>query len=135
MLPPLPPGQQAVAKLELRYEVVGPMATQLTTAGVIEAKAAAEPDLTVNPAVRRTLERVTAYRLQAGAWQSVAEGRIEEATRRLQQAGTHLFNAGQADLAEMTLAEATRLLQSGSTTTEGRKRIKYGTRGLLPTSS
>lgn len=132
VLPPTGPGLHPLAKLELRYEIVGPQATTVATNIVVEMNARPQPNMVVDPGVRRSLERVTAFRLQAGAWQAVAEGRVEEATRRLQQAGTHLFNAGEIELAEMANAEATRLLQSGSASTEGRKRIKYGTRGLLP---
>jgi hypothetical protein len=46
-------------------------------------------------------------------------------------AGTRLFEAGEVDLARTVQEEATRLLRSGQTSAEGRKRIKYGTRGLM----
>ena len=72
-----------------------------------------------------------AYRLQARAWKDVEAGRIEEATQRLQMAGTRLFGAGEQELARTVQDEATRLLRSGSASEEGRKRIKFGTRGLM----
>jgi hypothetical protein len=101
----------------------------VTSAVQLPAVARASDD--VDHDVRRALERVMAYQLQMRAWQSVAEGRIDDATKRLQIAGTHLFNAGEVALAETVHAEATRLLQGGSTSADGRKRIKYGTRGLV----
>jgi hypothetical protein len=85
----------------------------------------------VDPTVKHWLERLVAYRLQARAWQDVADGKIEEATRRLQMAGTRLFEAGETELARTVQEEATRLLRSGNASAEGRKRIKYGTRGLM----
>ena len=85
----------------------------------------------VDATVKHWLERLVAYRLQAGAWQNVEQGQIEEATRRLQMAGTRLFEAGEVELARTVQEEATRLLRSGQTSAEGRKRIKYGTRGLM----
>jgi hypothetical protein len=46
-------------------------------------------------------------------------------------AGTRLFESGESDLARTVQNEATRMLRSGHTSAEGRKRIKYGTRGLM----
>ena len=71
------------------------------------------------------------HRLQAQAWEEVAEGRIEEATQRLRMAGTRLFDAGEVSLASTIEQEATRLLRVGTASDEGRKRIRYGTRGLV----
>jgi hypothetical protein len=72
-----------------------------------------------------------AYRLQARAWNEVAQGHLEQASQHLQMAGTRLFGAGEDTLAKTVQDEATRLLRSGSTSEEGRKRIKFGTRGLM----
>jgi hypothetical protein len=72
-----------------------------------------------------------AYRLQARAWKDVEAGRIDEATHKLQMAGTRLFSAGEHALAQTLQEEGTRLLRSGTASEEGRKRIKFGTRGLM----
>jgi len=85
----------------------------------------------IDSTVKYWLERLVAYRLQSSAWQDVEAGRLDEATRRLQMAGTPLFDAGEVALAQTVQEEATRLLRSGSTSDEGRKRIKFGTRGLI----
>lgn len=130
VVPPTTAGLLPVARLDLRYDTVGGTGQEVVTSAVqLPAVARASDD--VDHDVRRALERVMAYQLQMRAWQSVAEGRIDDATKRLQIAGTHLFNAGEVALAETVHAEATRLLQGGSTSADGRKRIKYGTRGLV----
>jgi Ca-activated chloride channel family protein len=85
----------------------------------------------VDGVVKHWLERTVAYRLQASAWEQVEQGNIEEATKKLRMAGTRLLESGQTALAETVQEEATRLLRSGSASDEGRKRIKYGTRGLV----
>ncbi|MBA3946946.1 MAG: VWA domain-containing protein [Herpetosiphonaceae bacterium] len=131
ILPTCSPGQQSIAKLELRYETMGAKPAQFATDVSVDALALEEPALAVEPDVRHVLERVTAYRLQAQAWEAVTKGRVAEATQTLQQAGMHLFNAGEIELAQTVHVEATRLLQNGSASTDGRKRIKYGTRGLI----
>lgn len=131
MIPPVSTGKHGVARCELRYEIPGAMQPQGTATALVELPAVVGADTDVALEARRALERVVAYQLQGRAWQSVAEGKIEDATKRLQVAGTHLFNAGEVELAEMVHAEATRLLQSGAASADGRKRIKYGTRGLV----
>ncbi len=133
VVPPMDVGEHPLLRLTLRYDLPGVNVQNqvsevvLRVAVVPEAKATYEVDGTV----KYWLERLVAYRLQASAWQDVEAGRIEEATRRLQMAGTRLFEAGEVDLARTVQDEATRLLRSGHTSDEGRKRIKYGTRGLM----
>lgn len=130
VLPPVTTGTHPVARIDLRYQLVGGSQPQ-SAAVAVNLPAVVQAEQHVEQEVRRVLERVVAYQLQSRAWQSVAEGRIDDATKRLQTAGTHLFNAGEVELAQTVQAEATRLLQGGSTSADGRKRIKYGTRGLL----
>lgn len=133
VVPVLPIGDHPLLRMTLRYSLPGmnlhnQSADLVLRVGVREA---ASVSYEVDATVKHWLERLVAYRLQAGAWQDVEAGRIEEATRRLQMAGTRLFEAGEIDLARTVQEEATRLLRSGQTSAEGRKRIKYGTRGLM----
>jgi Ca-activated chloride channel homolog len=130
VVPPVSTGSHTVARLDLRYDLVGNMASQSSSA-TVQLPAIVGGEQQVAPEVRKALERMVAYQLQTRAWQSVAEGKIEDATKRLRMAGTHLFNSGEVALAEMAHAEATRLLQGGTSSADGRKRIKYGTRGLI----
>ena len=131
VLPPVDAGTKPVARIDLRYELIGEAVAQNAASAAVQLPAVAQQSQSVDDDVRKALERVVAYQLQLRAWQSVSEGRIDDATKRLQTAGTHLFNAGEVELAETVHAEATRLLQGGSTSADGRKRIKYGTRGLV----
>lgn len=133
VVPPLPVGEHPMLKLTLRYDLPGMNLRGQSQEQImrIAVRPADAVGYEVDSTVKHWLERLVAYRLQATAWKDVEAGRIEEATRRLQMAGTRLFDAGEVELARTVQDEATRLLRSGSTSAEGRKRIKYGTRGLM----
>jgi Ca-activated chloride channel family protein len=133
VVPPLGVGDHPLLKLALRYDLPGMNARDQRSEQVmrIAVRPAESVGYEVEATVKHWLERLVAYRLQASAWRDVEAGRIEEATRRLQMAGTRLFEAGQVELARTVQDEATRLLRSGAASAEGRKRIKYGTRGLM----
>jgi uncharacterized protein YegL len=133
VVPPLQVGDHPLLRLTLRYSLPGmnlhnQQGDLVLRVGVRPADSVVYE---VDATVKHWLERLVAYRLQSHAWQDIEAGRIEEATRRLQMAGTRLFEAGEVDLARTVQEEATRLLRSGQTSAEGRKRIKYGTRGLM----
>lgn len=135
VVPPLPVGDHPVLQIAIRYTVPDDNAQQQVAATTIQVpvrspQEAAKHDQ-INPNVKQWLERVVAYRLQSRAWQAMEAGDIEEATARLRMAGTRLFEAGETELARTIEEEATMMLQSGTTSAEGRKRIKYGTRGLM----
>lgn len=133
VVPPMGVGEHPLLRLTLRYDLPGANLQNQVSEAVLRVAVLPEAMATyeVDATVKHWLEHLVAYRLQAGAWQDVEAGRIEEATRRLQMAGTRLFEAGEVDLARTVQDEATRLLRSGHTSDEGRKRIKYGTRGLM----
>lgn len=133
VVPPLSVGDHPLLRLNLRYNLPGLAATGQQGDLVLRVgvRPAATVPYEVDPTVKHWLERLVAYRLQASAWKNVSEGNIDEATKRLQMAGTRLFEAGEVDLARTVQEEATRLLRSGQASAEGRKRIKYGTRGLM----
>ena len=57
-------------------------------------------------------------------------GEIEQASQRLETMATRLLNIGENELAKAALLEAGRLIRTGHISSEGRKRIRYGTRGL-----
>jgi Ca-activated chloride channel family protein len=133
VVPPLGVGDHPLLRLTLRYSLPGMnlMNQQGDLVLRLGVRSADSVSYEVDPTVKHWLERLVAYRLQAGAWQNIEEGNLEEATRRLQMAGTRLFDAGEVELARTVQEEATRLLRSGQASAEGRKRIKYGTRGLI----
>ncbi len=133
VVPPLGVGDHPLLKIALRYDLPSAnlrdqVAEEIVRVSVQPAKQVAYQ---IDSSVKYWLERLVAYRLQSSAWQDVEAGRLDEATRRLQMAGTRLFEAGEVALAQTVQEEATRLMRSGSTSDEGRKRIKFGTRGLM----
>lgn len=86
--------------------------------------------VSIDPDVKNLIEKVTAYKLQAKAWQDIADGDIKSGTRRLVAVSTRLLNMGEVELANQVQLEIRNLEQRGTTSSGGRKRIKYGTRGL-----
>jgi Ca-activated chloride channel homolog len=133
VVPPLGIGDHPLLKLALHYDLPGANLRDQVTEDIVRVSVqpADQVIYQVDSTVKYWLERLVAYRLQSSAWQEVEAGRLDEATRRLQMAGTRLFEAGEVALAQTVQEEATRLLRSGSTSDEGRKRIKFGTRGLM----
>jgi uncharacterized protein YegL len=133
VVPPLTRGDHPLLKVGLRYDLPG--AAQRDVARDLIVRIAVRPNdqvvYQIDSTVKYWLERLMAYRLQARAWNEVAQGHLEQASQHLQMAGTRLFGAGEDTLAKTVQDEATRLLRSGSTSEEGRKRIKFGTRGLM----
>jgi uncharacterized protein YegL len=133
VVPPLAAGEHSVMKLTVRYDMPGANLRDQSVEDIVRVKVveAGEGTHEVDGTVKHWLERLVAFRLQSTAWKFAEAGQVKEATQRLKMASTRLFAAGEVALARTVEEEATRLLQSGSTTEEGRKRIKYGTRGLL----
>lgn len=83
------------------------------------------------PSIIQAMSRLTLYRMQERARKDVDDGRIREATRRLQNIATHLLAQGNRELARTVLAEANYLQQHQTFSEDGEKNLKYGTRSLL----
>lgn len=86
--------------------------------------------ITIDPDVKTLIEKVTAFKLQARAWQDITNGDIKSGTQRLSAVSTRLLNMGEVELANQVQLEIRNLEQRGAPSSGGRKRIKYGTRGL-----
>ena len=86
-------------------------------------------------AIVQSLSQVTLYQIQERAREDLANGNVNEATRKLQYLATHLIAQGHRDLARTVLGEAVHIQQKSSFSEEGDKRIKYGTRALLLTAN
>lgn len=82
-------------------------------------------------AIVQAMSALTLYRIQEQARLDVANGKYNEATRRLQNVATHLLANGQSDLAQTVLGEAVHIQDQQSFSEDGDKRIKYGTRALM----
>ncbi len=81
------------------------------------------------------MSKLTMYRMQEQAQADISEGRIVEATRRLQNLATNLLAQGESALATSVLSEARRLHKGENLSLDGEKRIKYGTRALMLSKS
>lgn len=79
----------------------------------------------------QALSQVTLYRMQEKARWEVSEGKVQEASLRLQRLATQLLSIGEDSLAETALMEAERIQKTHMLSSAGEKSIKYGTRSLL----
>lgn len=81
--------------------------------------------------ILQAMSRLTLYRLQNRAKNDVVGGNYYQATKHLQYLATHLLSQGDRDLARAVLVEADHIHRTHQFSSEGEKRIKYGTRALL----
>lgn len=81
--------------------------------------------------IYQALSHITLYKMQDRARQEVAEGKIEQASLRLQHIATQLLTMGEDKLAETAMLERQRIQKTHAFSEEGEKLIKYGTRSLL----
>lgn len=94
---------------------------------IAEEPAPEEPPL----AILDALSKLTFYRMQQKAAESMDAGDFEGASRRLENLATRLLAAGQTELAQQAIVEARRVSNTSTLSEEGRKRLKFGTRMLL----
>jgi Ca-activated chloride channel family protein len=76
------------------------------------------------------VQAVSAFKLQSQAIDEAGRGNVAGATRRLRRAGEHLIEMGQEDLGQTMLVEADLLEKEGQMSSEGTKKLRYGTRKL-----
>jgi len=79
----------------------------------------------------QALSQITLYRMQERARQEITEGKLQDASLRLQRLATQLLSLGEVDLAQTAIIEAERIQQTHMLSAEGEKQIKYGTRSFL----
>lgn len=92
-------------------------------------------EVAIPPRLLNLVARLSVFRLQEKAWQSVESGDVQQATRYLESAATHLFDMGYRELGRAAMLEVGRLTQGTGPTVEGRKKLRYGTRSLSIPSS
>ncbi len=102
--------------------------TRLRLQRPVKAEAPPEPPPTK---LLNALSKLTLYRIQERANQAFATGDLDLATQHLNSLATHLFSQGEKDLARTVLDEAENLERGLSLSETGKKKIKFGTRGLL----
>lgn len=77
------------------------------------------------------LGKLTLYRMQEQAQDALERGDVVEATRRLENLATRLFELGHGDLGQQAQAEAQQVAFTGELTDKGRKTLMHHTRFLL----
>lgn len=92
----------------------------------------AEAD-TPPPEIVQALSRLMLYRMQERARSEIEKGNIEAGTRQLQALAANLMTQGERSLARTIAFEVERIQQEKGISSEGGKKIKYGTRALFLT--
>jgi Ca-activated chloride channel family protein len=90
------------------------------------------PDPDPPPAqIVQALSRLMLYRMQEKAREEINNGRIETATRHLQALASNLITQGERSLAQTILLEVDHLKRRNVLSSEGSKKLNYGTRALV----
>lgn len=132
ILPPCPAGTYRIGDVTVSFSEPGsPRPNLMAKMPVGFSFANSTHPAQINPEVKQVIEKVAAYKLQARAWQDIASGDIAAGAKRLTTVSTRLLSMGEVDLASAVMDEVTNLQQRGTASAEGKKRIKYGTRGLI----
>jgi Ca-activated chloride channel family protein len=81
--------------------------------------------------VVQALSRLMLFRMQERAREEVKNGRIDAATRHLQSLASNLIAQGERGLAQTIMLEVDHLQKQSALSSEGSKKMNYGTRALL----
>jgi Ca-activated chloride channel family protein len=132
LLQPLPAGEHRLLRLELEADLPGLPDRRNKEYAEIMARVApvTAPDSTIPPTIVTALGKLALYKMQEKTMADLEAGDVEKATQRLETIATRLLNLGETELAKAALLEAGRLARTGDLSSEGRKKIRYGTRTL-----
>jgi len=132
VVPPRPEGTYRLAKVVLRGQPSGASAGRVVCSEDILARYTERPSLArqTDPELMPVVQAVSAYKLQSEAIDEAERGNVAQATRRLRAAGERLIEMGQDDLGQTMLVEADLLEQEGQMSSEGTKKLRYGSRKL-----
>jgi Ca-activated chloride channel family protein len=132
IVPPRPEGTYRLAQAKLRGHPSGAQGEQVTHTADILVRYTERPSLArqTEPELMSVVQAVSAFKLQSQAIEEAERGDVARATRRLRTAGERLIEMGQNDLGQTMLVEANLLEQEGQMSSEGTKRLRYGTRKL-----
>lgn len=81
--------------------------------------------------ILNAISRITMYQMQEKARNEVQEGSIDQAVRHLESMATRMLIQGNQPLANIIIREADHISKERAFSSDGEKRIKYGTRALL----
>jgi Ca-activated chloride channel family protein len=130
---PADASQLTLAKGFLSYEIPGRLERQKFSERLELSRPVTQEfdDEPPTPSIIQALSRLSLYRMQERARSDLQDGKVNEATQRLQRLATHLLAQGHNELARSVLSEVVHIQQTRVFSEEGEKRIKYGTRSLL----
>lgn len=126
------PGQHRLLQVEVQGEVplMGRQEVRVQQSLTLGFEANLDRHAPIPPDIVSAMGKLTIYKMQERAMADIELGQIDAAVDRLKTMATRLLNLGESELARAALLEAGRLAHTGSLSAEGRKRIRYGTRGL-----
>ena len=138
VVPPRPEGAYRLAQLTLQGRPSSGAADQDIQRQNIVASQDVVARYTERPSLARqtdtqlmsVVQAVSAFKLQSLAMEEASRGNVARATRRLRTAGERLLEMGQDDLGQTMLVEADLLEKEGQMSSEGTKKLRYGTRKL-----
>jgi hypothetical protein len=132
VVPPRPAGNYRLAQAALHARASSDTDGQQVDQRDILAQYTERPSEAqqTDPRLMSAVQRVSAFKLQNQAIEEAGRGNIAGATKRLRRAGERLVEIGQKDLGQTMLTEAERMEKEGQMSTEGTKKLRYGTRKL-----
>jgi uncharacterized protein YegL len=131
VLPPCPAGTYRLADVQMSYFSPANGQTMYSSNLPVGLNFVDSPKpQAISPEVKAIIEKVIAFKMQARAWNEIAQGDVVNGTKRLAAVSTRLLSMGEVDLAAQVQHEVENLEARGTTSAQGKKRIKYGTRGL-----
>lgn len=129
------PGEFPIGRIDLLADVFGTgnrseqvvqdLSVQVSNDDIVD-----EPP----PELLDALSKLMLYKLQDRAREAIDVGDVVQATKSLEFLATRLFEVGEEDLGQAAMQEARRVASTQVLSDEGAKRLKYGTRALLPLS-
>ncbi len=126
------PGQKSLTRITIEGDVPGQSGRRnwewTEIQGEFVAKLEKPPE--IPPMIVTALGKLAIFKMQEKAMDDLENGQISAATQRLETMATRLLNLGETELARAALLEAGRLARTGDLSSEGRKKIRYGTRSL-----
>jgi Ca-activated chloride channel family protein len=125
-------GQDLILGQALVYaDILGSQATESAVVDMTVALSDQPVDQVIPTDLLNALSRLSLFQLQERARHAIDSGNPDEASRRLEMLATRLFEQGEEDLARAAMAEAHHVSTTKFISGEGRKKLKYGTRGLV----
>jgi hypothetical protein len=126
------PGEKPLLRLTVEGDVPTQPNRQNRKWTEVRVTVSDDPDLDVSipPTIITTMGKLAIFKMQEKAMEDLEKGNVVAATQRLETMATRLLNLGETELARAALLEAGRLSRTGDLSSEGRKKIRYGTRSL-----